>query len=553
MVEPANEGILGKRRRSGPTDPGVAPKRVKFNAQVDKKKRPRTKGVRNKIKTEIEKALLQKNSPIGHLFGSRNDWGEPEASLIDVLNILKLNNAEFAKLKPNAIVQISNLSTLFKIYVDENILKIAYIPPTESIEDCTVYIDNLPAACNAERLLRLLNKYGTVVKLTYPKTHSRIVTMLGHKIEMGKKFRPFAFVQFTCSAPVNAMIKAYYENSKFLTGKKRRNVPGIADIKLKLKSRLRRVYQQLLMKERQARKKSVSSKITEQAVRKPSTVNVESPKKLDSRKRGPRKSSELTTPASFPKTKKKRKRVHRRKIRSSSYLPYSVSHYFKNIQVVTFGQYKQLRSDYMEIRNSSERVFRNFIKRNEILPRRGNICRNIVQFRDKVWSHREKDDALVPELRSYISPPAFSCSPRSSCFSHNPYDYKISYSDLLLRSHSLVPCTLSNKITERKRCSSEPPQSITINEFVWEAPAVKPPSPQIDPRLCPRLGSLLTLRTVSEGPIAIPLEYSDNPRSLLSSYHRNYVPLQSRNYTDDNVPVFRRADSRSPPQENRIP
>uniref|UniRef100_A0A1I7XSQ4 Uncharacterized protein n=1 Tax=Heterorhabditis bacteriophora TaxID=37862 RepID=A0A1I7XSQ4_HETBA len=119
MVYSLDDGSSqGKRRRSG-TESGVLHKKLRKeenvaqNTMMEKGKRKRirkrTKGLRKKIKDEIERALRTCPSPLAHLFTTVDENGTPQAVFREVVRSVHLDESK---------VNMSNSESLsFGIYI----------------------------------------------------------------------------------------------------------------------------------------------------------------------------------------------------------------------------------------------------------------------------------------------------------------------------------------------------------------------------------------------------------------------------------------------------
>ncbi|KHJ97168.1 hypothetical protein OESDEN_02856 [Oesophagostomum dentatum] len=206
----------GKRRHSGHSDNKIPEKKARLSIQPEpsssssevecksnakRRIRRRTKGLRELIKNKIEIALSAPSSPLGHLFTSRDDNGTPQAAYAAVVKAIGLEEEDWLKaisLPAKAVESISNITDAFCIEKgQQNALMVKYRVPSWSIEDCTVYLDNLPESCTSEKISRIARKFGTVVEIRLPKSSSRPVPSPFGILEMGKRPKAFAFVQFT--------------------------------------------------------------------------------------------------------------------------------------------------------------------------------------------------------------------------------------------------------------------------------------------------------------------------------------------------------------------
>ncbi|VDO87976.1 unnamed protein product [Heligmosomoides polygyrus] len=149
----------------------------------------------------IEVALRSTSSPLSPLFTTVDSAGTPQAAFIEVIKSIGLSQEDWLKaasLSPRAAESISNITNMFRIERNsDNKLMLKYRAAEWNIEDCTVYLDNLPAGCTTEKICRIARKFGTVVEVRLPKSSSRQVHSSYGVIEMGKHSRSFAFLQFT--------------------------------------------------------------------------------------------------------------------------------------------------------------------------------------------------------------------------------------------------------------------------------------------------------------------------------------------------------------------
>ncbi|KAK6748095.1 hypothetical protein RB195_000991 [Necator americanus] len=238
--------IRGKRRRSGLSENKTPEKKARYdipvaesskastcedewkNGLTKKRRRRRTKGLREMIKNKIEVALRTFPSPLNHLFTSRDDIGTPQAAFEEVVKAIGLNQEDFLKaisLSPRTVESISNITDMFCIERSgENKLMVKYRATEWSVEDCTVYLDNLPEGCTSEKICRIARKYGSVVQVHLPKSATRPIPSVYGTIEMGRRPKSFAFVQFTDPDACQKMCAAFSVNTPG-EGMKQRSQP----------------------------------------------------------------------------------------------------------------------------------------------------------------------------------------------------------------------------------------------------------------------------------------------------------------------------------------
>ncbi|VDM53119.1 unnamed protein product [Angiostrongylus costaricensis] len=314
-----------KRRRSGPLEdkgPSKKPRHdggkadgtslvseVENNSEIKKKRcRKRTKGLRVLIKNKIEVALRTPSSPLAHLFVTRDDDGTPQAAYVDVIKAIGLTDEDWLKaasLSPGAVESISNITDMFRIEKNpERKLMLKYKPVEWNKDECTVYLDNLPAGCTSEKIFRIAKKFGSVVEVRLPRSPSRKIFSPYGLLEVGKHPRSFAFVLFT----EPAACEKEKPRSNHDGGEHNTHIGCGSD----------------------GRRPSIGKR-----------------KKM---KEHCNKLLNATT------DKKKRKRRRRRKAEVGSHAVVgSVSEYFAKIQVLPLVRYLELRREYIALRRESDR------------------------------------------------------------------------------------------------------------------------------------------------------------------------------------------------------
>uniref|UniRef100_A0A158PBI9 RRM domain-containing protein n=1 Tax=Angiostrongylus cantonensis TaxID=6313 RepID=A0A158PBI9_ANGCA len=351
----------GKRRRSGPLEdkgPSKKPRNeggkadgtslvseVENKREIKKKRcRKRTKGLRVLIKNKIEVALRTPSSPLAHLFVTRDDDGTPQAAYVDVIKAIGLTDEDWLKaasLSPGAVESISNITDMFRIEKNqEKKLMLKYRPVEWNRDECTVYLDNLPAGCTSEKIFRIAKKFGSVVEVRLPRSPSRKIFSPYGLLEVGKHPRSFAFVLFTESAACKREIRQNNHNGGehntciACGGEGRR--PSISKRK-KMKEHCNKLLN--------------------------------------------------TTPE-----KKKRKRRRRRKAEVGSHaIVGSVSDYFAKIQVFPLVRYLELRRQYVALRRESDRYTKELTRQDgrfsdfSSFVNNVKLSRQLESYRDNFW------------------------------------------------------------------------------------------------------------------------------------------------------------------------
>ncbi|KJH42357.1 hypothetical protein DICVIV_11653, partial [Dictyocaulus viviparus] len=452
-----------KRRRSGPNDEKVPIKKsrndeseadvtnsfseVETSGEIKKKRlRKRTKGLRTRIKDKIELALRTTPTPLAHLFTTLDDAGTPQAAYIDVIKAIGLSGEDWLKaasLSPKAVEAISNITDMFKIERSlEGKLMLKYRPAEWCKDDCTVYLDNLPAGCTSEKIHRIARKFGTVVEVFLPRSPSRQFLSAYGTLEIGKHSRSFAFVQFTDSSACNSMCRAFAHNFP-TNGSKENNrslVPLLQRLLMKIrilsKRRRRRTYAQnvllmklrkeqaaIIKKERTANKRT--SKISRTDKQRNSFVNFQDGKVFvndqtddehdaepDDSHRSEHDDSHRSSVGQSDKSqacvhklqisscRKKRKRRRRRNTDTGPYaISGSVSDYFGKMQVLPFIRYLELRREYIGLRRESDRRTKELVMHDEVFKdstmsmNNAKLGRKLDFYRDHLWEvHDIKED-----------------------------------------------------------------------------------------------------------------------------------------------------------------
>ncbi|XGW31028.1 hypothetical protein V3C99_009747 [Haemonchus contortus] len=449
----------GKRRRSGPLEgpqnkksryDDIEPCSANTTSEVEnkdshkrKRLRKRTKGLRELIKTKIEVALRKSNQPLTHLFTSVDDAGTPQAAFIDVIKLIGLSQEDWLKaasLSPKAAESISNITDMFRIERSpDNKLMLKYRATEWRIEDCTVYLDNLPPGCTSEKIGRFARKFGTVVEVRLPRSSRRPVSSSYGIIDVGRHSRSFAFVQFTEPEACRKMCEAFVR--KPAPEPKKEECPSLVPLLQRLlfhirtlaKRRRRRTYAQNILLMKLRRQQAAIIKMERTANKRTSKVS-----RLIDREKvvvAEEQSNGKTVPMddhvdgehnisnsecnqnrrlSFGKKKKpkghrestgkktKRKKRRRRRKRRTCVGPHtiigSLNDYFAKIQVFPFASYMELRKEYIALRrqsnNEASRLTRKDDRFSEFASRLcyGKLGYKLESYRDYYWNASMVDE-----------------------------------------------------------------------------------------------------------------------------------------------------------------
>ncbi|PIO68903.1 hypothetical protein TELCIR_09292, partial [Teladorsagia circumcincta] len=245
---------------------------------------------------------------------SRYDDIEPcKAPYIEVIKLIGLSQEDWLKaasLSPKAVESISNITDMFRIERSpENKLMLKYRAAEWRIEDCTVYLDNLPLGCTAEKVARFARKFGTVVEVRVPRTSSRPVPSRYGIIEVGKHSRSFAFLQFTGPEACQNMCEFSGK-----TAPSDDHVDGEHNI---------------------------------------SNSDCGEGRRLSCGKKKKSKGHRLNSEKKHNRKKRRRRRKRRTEIGPHTVIG-SLNDYFAKIQVFSFTRYMELRQEYIALRRQSD-------------------------------------------------------------------------------------------------------------------------------------------------------------------------------------------------------
>lgn len=96
----------------------------------------------------------------------------------------------------NRIAKALQRSTMLKVSEDgTKVCRLTPINKKENIDECTVYVQNLPPDSDHDWLISAFSKYGTVVYVSIPRYKSN------------KKIKGFAFVEFDTPTGAKQCIK----------------------------------------------------------------------------------------------------------------------------------------------------------------------------------------------------------------------------------------------------------------------------------------------------------------------------------------------------------
>lgn len=442
-----------KRKNRNSTDNGCGnSKRQKLDKSVDavappnggKRKRKRTKQLREDLKTEIEKALRKEVSPIRHLFTIIDkDEGFPCAPFWKVIEQLPVDIAKVREVSETALMKMNNITSMFCVYKEEKTeegkseLMMGFYPVGASIGECTVYIDNLPICCDEAKLNKLLKQFGTVVELRLPRSKSQKVVLASGEAEVGRGRKRFAFVQFTEAESAEKLMKAY-ENNAPKKGKRPPHLMAITQLiqsirKYKVKGdrmsaeeiialrilrrrmrvlhrkeyaarRLlrRRRYRHLvatgIIRPRQHRrrpgKKSCQKRRSIEAGM-PKNPNFKSPIKKKSTTKKPPNDDPPVPQNKEPKEPviKKRRRRRRKRYLKPGYIKGSIKDYFALIQVIPFAKYRELREEYINRRDTARREQQRHFRNSLMAANGGQMnAATPVEYHESKWVVSECND-----------------------------------------------------------------------------------------------------------------------------------------------------------------
>ncbi|CAJ0602728.1 unnamed protein product [Cylicocyclus nassatus] len=405
-----------------------------------KRLRKRTKGLRELIKNKIEVALRTSPSPLNHLFISRDEAGTPQAPFVEVVRAIGLTNDQWLKvvsLPPRVIESISNITDMFDIEKSrENTMMVKHRPTSWSVEECTVYLDNLPQGCTSEKIDRVARKFGTVVEIHLPRSYPRFIQSYYGDVEVGRRPKSFAFVQFTEPEACQQMCAAYSRNLPKEGAERMTHsvLPLLqrllAQIRKLSRHRRRRTYAQnmllmrlrrqqaaIIRKERTAKKRTHKLSLTADTGKphnnekrengkiflnsqSQSTSSLESCNHRRNSCKRKKKADELCD-GTIKKAPTKTRRKHRKR-RYHDVCPHSiqgsVSDYFENLQVLTLARYRELRQEYIAMRRKSDKRSRQFamkvwrFQQISTASEQSSLNRRMDNYRDAFWKTAEVEE-----------------------------------------------------------------------------------------------------------------------------------------------------------------
>ncbi|KAL6739638.1 hypothetical protein Aduo_013069 [Ancylostoma duodenale] len=444
----------GKRRRSGASENKTPEKKARYDVpqpestastsetecknDIRKKRlRKRTKGLRELIKNKIEIALRTSPSPLRHLFTSRDDLGTPQASYTEVVKAVGLTEENWLKaisLPARAVESISNITDMFYIERSmENRLMVKYRVTEWRVDDCTVYLDNLPEGCTTEKICRMARKFGSVVEVHLPRSHSRPVRSAYGVHEMGRRPKTFAFVQFTEPGACQRMCAAFSHNTPAEDRKSSSQslVPLLQRLLVQIRKlsrrRRRRTYAQnmlliklkrqqaaIIKKERTANRRT--HKISRAAEQEKNCKDVDqengkipcgsncatgeqntcSNENCEQRRNsiGKKKRSTSQRGNTRKQVPKKTRRKHRKRRRPEvgpHTINGSMNDYFEKLQVLPYVRYRELREEYLALKLGSSRSANEVGKRHQHFMefcstvRRQTLDRKLGSYRERFW------------------------------------------------------------------------------------------------------------------------------------------------------------------------
>lgn len=163
-----------------------------------KTRKPRTKGLLRKLQDQLEFYFGDSNL-LKDRFLKQKISDHPE-SYVSVDVIASFNRMKSLSSDRNLIIQAINKSQLLELSSDEKWVRRS-IPlpslPEKEIDSRTIYVENLPAGIQHEKLKRLFKPFGTVTYVSLPR----------HKLSSAVK--GFAFIEFSSSEEAEKAVQHF--------------------------------------------------------------------------------------------------------------------------------------------------------------------------------------------------------------------------------------------------------------------------------------------------------------------------------------------------------
>ncbi|ETN84155.1 hypothetical protein NECAME_17226 [Necator americanus] len=265
---------------------------------------------------------------------------------------------------------------------------------TKGLREMVKNKDNLPEGCTNEKICRIARKYGSVVQVHLPKSATRPIPSVYGTIEMGRRPKSFAFVQFTDPDACQRMCTAFSVNTPG-EGMKQRSqplIPLLQRLLMQIRTlsrrrrrrtcaqnilliRLKRQQAAIIKKERSATKRS--HKISRAVERDKGYGNVEQ----ENGKWWIKYSTAVSR-------KRQKRRLHEI---GPHTIGTSVHNYFERLQVFTLARYRELREEYVALRRESNRHSKELAKQQQHFvefrskTRRQKLNENLGSYRERFW------------------------------------------------------------------------------------------------------------------------------------------------------------------------
>jgi len=115
---------------------------------------------------------------------------------VDLDVFIKFNKMKELTMDVNRIAKALQGSTILKVSEDgTKVYRLTPINRKKNMEECTIYVQNLPPDADHDWLISIFSKYGPVVYVSIPRYKSN------------KKIKGFAFIEFDTPNGVKECIK----------------------------------------------------------------------------------------------------------------------------------------------------------------------------------------------------------------------------------------------------------------------------------------------------------------------------------------------------------
>ncbi|XP_003705365.2 la related protein 7 [Megachile rotundata] len=121
-----------------------------------------------------------------------------EDPYVDLMIFMRCNKIRELTTDVNRVTKALQASTILSLSKDgTKVRRVTPIVQKENIDDCTVYVQNLPPDADHEMLSTIFSQYGQVVYVSVP------------KFKINKKIKGFAFVEFNTPEEANKCLRAF--------------------------------------------------------------------------------------------------------------------------------------------------------------------------------------------------------------------------------------------------------------------------------------------------------------------------------------------------------